>query len=129
VRTFKSGFLAIGALMAVLYCAILFYYFLDISGSLRGAKTVGPGTILFGLSLVVLLLCIPFAGRIAGIFARLPSLGAGPDAPEAGDGFDADAAIARYMADRPAQGAAKAAPAPRRGGGPARRASFGRRTG
>lgn len=126
MRTFKSVVIVIGALMAVLYCGTLLYYFLDISGSLRGTKTIGLAPTLLGLGLVGLVFCFPLVLKIARIFARAPE--SGPGAPAGDDGFDADAAIARYMADRPAQARPATATPAFKGGGPARRSAFGRRT-
>ena len=127
MRTDKPAFVVIGTLMPVLYCGILIYYFLDISGSLRGAKTIGLAPTLLGLGVGGLLFCIPLIITLVRMFSEPRSPGSGPDVPGDGSGFDADAAVARYMAQRPAT-AAPAAPT-FKGGGPARRQSFGRKNG
>jgi len=126
VRTDKSAFVVIGTLMAVLYCGILIYYFLDISGSLRGAKAIGLSPTLLGLAAVGLLFCIPLIMNLIRMFSGPRSRESGPNASDDDSGFDADAAVARYMAQP-----AKAAPAAPtfKGGGPARRQSFGRKSG
>ncbi|HKU55121.1 MAG TPA: hypothetical protein VJP60_07135 [Rhizomicrobium sp.] len=131
MRTFKSVFGAMGAIMPILYCGSLLYYFLDLSGSVEEAKTDGLGPTLLGLGVGGLIFCIPLVFKIVRIFTRPPSPGSGPDAPGRDDGFDADAAIARYMAQRSAE-AASGSPAARpahQGGGTARRPGFGRRNG
>lgn len=126
MRTFKSVFVAIGAIGPILYGGTLLYYFLDISGSLRNPKSIGLAPTLLGVGVVGLLFCIPLVPKIVRIFARLRS--SGSDAPDGESGFDADAAIARYMAQRSPQ-AVPGSPAarPTFGGGAARRPGFGRR--
>jgi hypothetical protein len=114
--------------MPVLYCGVLLYYFFDISGSLHGAKEIGLSPTLLGLAVVGLLFCIPLVIKIRRIFAPPPSPGSGPDSHADEGGFDADAAIARYVAQRSAAGSPAAPPA-RKSGGPGRRASFGRKSG
>ena len=130
MRTFKSVLIVIGALMPVLYCGTLLYYFLDISGSLKNAKSIGLAPTLVGLGVVGLLFCIPLVLKIVRIFSGPRSPGSGPDASARDDesGFDADAAIARYMAQRSPQTVpGSAAVRPTFGGGAARRPGFGRR--
>lgn len=138
MQRLKSIFGVIGALVGVLYCGglIYYYYFLDISGSVQEAKEIGLGPTLLGLGIVGLLLCIPLVWKIVRLFAapRSPGSGgrSGPDAlpPGGDDAFDADAAIARYLARRSAE-AAVGSPTARpthEVGGPAKRPSFGRRT-
>jgi hypothetical protein len=137
VRTLKSVFGVMGALVPILYCGSLLYYFLDLSGSVQEAETDGLGPTLLGLGIVGLIFCIPLVLKIVRIFAgpRSPGSGGrgGPDAPTPDDegGFDADAAIARYMARRSAEAApnSPAAPPAHQGGGPARRPRFGRKIG
>jgi hypothetical protein len=113
--------------MPVLYCGILIYYFLDISGSLRGAKTIGLTPTLLGLGVVGLLFCIPLIVTLMRMFSGPRSPESGPNASGDDNGFDADAAVARYMAQQPAKGTS-AAPSYGRGG-PVKRSSFGRRSG
>jgi hypothetical protein len=120
------------ALVPILYCGSLLYYFLDLSGSVQEARTDGLGPTLLGLAAVGLLFCIPLVMKIVRIFAgpRSPGSG-GPDAStHDGEGeFDADAAVARYMARRSAEAAScsPAAPPAHEVGGPTRRVSFGRK--
>jgi len=127
VRTDKSVFVVIGTLMPVLYCGILIYYFLDISGSLRGAKSIGLSPTLLGLALVGLLFCIPLVITLVRMFSPPRSPESGTNASNDDSGFDADAAVARYMAQRPAEGR-PVSPSYSRGG-PVKRSSFGRRSG
>jgi hypothetical protein len=121
------------AVVPIGYCGSLLYYFFDLSGSVEDVKTNGLGPTLLGLGAVGLVLSILLILRIVRLFARPPSPGSGGDtpAPDEESGFDADAAIARYMAQR----SAEAVPNPPLarpalgGGGPTRRGSFGRRGG
>jgi len=128
VRTLKSVFGLIAALVPIVYCGYLLFYFLHVGGSIQGAKEIGLGPTLLGLGIVGLLFCIPLIIKIVRIVAGPRSPGSGGDAPTRDDGFDPDAAIARYMARRSAE-AAPDAPAvrPAQGGGPAKRPGFGRK--
>ena len=135
MRNLKPVFGVIGALVPVLYWGGLFYYFLDVAGSVQEAEEIGLGPTLLGLGVVGLLFCIPLIVKMVRIFAgpRSPGSGGrdGPDAPtqDGEGGFDADAVVARYMARRSAEAApgSPAAPPAHEGGGPARRPSFGRK--
>lgn len=126
MRTLKAVFGVIGALMPVLYFGYLIYYFVDVSGSLREAETNGLGPILIGLGIFAALLCIPLLIKIVRLFVtqRAPRSG-GPDDPGPSGhdgGFDADAVVARYLAER------RSEPAPARdSSSAARRTGFGRR--
>jgi hypothetical protein len=127
------------ALMPVLYCGVLAYYFLDISGSVQNVEDNGLGPTEIGLAAIGLVFCIPMILKVIRLFSRPRSPGPdgenGPDAPPPDDqgGFDADAAIARYMAQRaveataaPAAAPVTARPAPHNNA-PAARPGFGRR--
>ena len=133
MRNLKSVFGLIKALGPVLYCGSLLYYFLDVAGSVQEAETIGLGPTLLGLAAVGLLFCIPLIVKIVRIFAgpRSPGSGGrgGPDGSTHDSEFDADAAVARYMARRSPEAApsSPAAPPAHEGGGPARRQSFGRK--
>jgi hypothetical protein len=114
--------------MPVLYFGGLALYFFQVGGSMEGVSAIGLGPTVLGLGTVGFLFCIPAIVKLMRFIPgpRPPRSGDGPDEPE---GFDPDAAIARYMASRSVE-AAPDAPAPRpahAGGGPARRAGFGRR--
>ena len=131
VPTLKSVFGVIRALGPVLYCGGLLYYFLDASGSVREAWTIGLGPTVLGLGAVGILFSIPLILKIVRMFARprSPGSGSGPDTPGDEGGFDVDGAIARYMAQRSVE-AVPNAPAVRPaqdGGRPAGRPGFGRR--
>jgi len=132
MRSLKSVFGVGSAVVPVLYCGGLLYYFLDLSGSVQQATEIGLGPTVLGLGVVGLLFSIPLILKVVRILARpRPPGSGGPDAPAGDDGFDADAAIARYMAQRSAEGVphSPAAPSAPAGGGTTRRASFGRKTG
>jgi hypothetical protein len=133
VRTLKSRLGVMGVLVPIFYCGSLLYYFLDLSGSMQDAEKDGLGPTLIGLGAISLLFSIPFIMKVVRILARprSPGSGGGPDAStrDDEDGFDADAAIARYMVRRSAEAVpnAPAVPPAREGGGPARRPGFGRK--
>lgn len=129
-QTLKSAFGLIRAVLPVLYCGGLLYYFLDF-GSWQNIMDMGLGPTVLGLGLVGLLFCIPLVLKIVRIFARPRSPGSGPDKPDDENGFDADAAIARYLAQRSAETGPSPSPAPRaqQTRGAVKRASFGRKTG
>jgi hypothetical protein len=120
--SFKSVFGVFGALLPVVYCGSLLYYFLDLSGSMDEAVTNGLGPTVVGLGAVGLLCCIPLLIKVVGLFsgARARGRASAPTQEPEGE-FDADAVLARYMAKQ-----ANAAPAPERGA-PAARTSFGRK--
>jgi hypothetical protein len=120
MRNAKSAFGVVGALLPLLYCGGLVFYFLDLSGSPQEAVDTGLGPTVIGLGAVGLLFCIPLIFKIAKLFSRPPEPG-----PGGGDsGFDADEAVARYLA-RQASGAGDTS-APQ-GGGTAPR-GFGRKS-
>lgn len=136
MRSLKLGFGIIGALVPVLYCGALFLYFLNVGGSARDAVSTGLGPTLLGLGAIGVLFVVPLALRI---LRALPGASPNADAPRlarsdkplpapAGeDGFDPDAALARYMARKAALAPAPS-PAPLAGKAPGR-PSFGRKTG
>lgn len=137
MRALKSVFGVIRALFPVFYCGGLLYYFLDVARSVDEAQQMGLGPTLLGLGAVALLFCIPSTLKVVRMFARLRAPGSGghggPDAPahDGKDDFDADAVLARYMAQRPAEAAPEptspAAPRAQEPSAPAARPSFGRR--
>jgi hypothetical protein len=120
MRALKSVFIVIGALVPIVYCGRLLYYFLDLSGSAQEAESDGLGPTLLGLGLVGLLFCIALIVKIIRIFATPRSPGSGgrtgpdPSTPDGDGGFDADAVRARYMARRSTEAApgSPAAPPP-----------------
>ena len=132
MQSLKSAAGLIRVLVPVLYCGGLLFYFFDISGgSVEGVETIGLGPTMIGLGAVGLLFCIPLILKTMRIVSGPRSPGSGPDKPTDEDrsGFDADAAIARYMAQRSAEAvpSAPAARPARPAGGPASRPGFGRR--
>jgi hypothetical protein len=132
MQTMKSAFGVIRALVPVLYCGGLLYYFLDV-GSVHDLATNGLGPTVLGLGVVGLLFCIPLILKIARLFRGPGSPGSkgGPDAPadSSDSGFDADAAIARYMAWRSTEAdpGPLATPPAQESSRPAARPSFGRK--
>lgn len=126
----KSVFGVAGAVVPVLYCASLLYYFLDLSGSVQEAESIGLGPTVLGLGAIGLLLSIPLIIKVTRIFAgqRSPESGGAPS-PDGQEAFDADAMIARYRTRQSAEDVhPPAAAAAQNGREPAKRSSFGRRT-
>lgn len=122
------------ALLPVLYCGYLFYYFIDVGGSVQGIKDIGLGPTVIGLGAVGLLFCLPLIWKIVRTFRgpRAPKSGGGAPIKDDDDdgGAAADAIIARYMARKAIEDALPSAAAPRPAapsGGPAKRPSFGRK--
>lgn len=130
MRPLKSSFGLVAALLPVLYCGGLVYYFLDLSGSVQEAEDLGLGPTAIGLGVVGLLFSIPLFLKIIRLFTRR-SLPPDDDAPEDGDSVDPDAAIARYKARQsqeiasPPAKPAPAKPSPPKSSG--QRPTFGRR--
>jgi uncharacterized membrane protein len=118
--------------VAVVYCFGLDYYFIHISGSLEEAENNGLGPTVYGLGIVGLLFCIPVLVKLVLVFIELrkPRLGggAGGSSPGGDDTFDADAVVARYLAEGQLK-TGSGSPGDTRGGGSARRPSFGRKNG
>jgi len=133
MRSLKSVLGLVGALVPILYCGYLGFYFFDVGGSVEEAQTNGLGPTILGLGIVGLLFCIPFTVKLVKLFGRPRAPGSGGrggsgDSNPDGD-FDPDAVIARYMArqsQQPASPTAAPAPAPK-ANAPAKPASFGRR--
>ena len=132
---FRSGFGVIRAVVPIVYCGGLIYYFVDLSGSMEEAKADGLGPTVLGLGAVGVLFSIPLIMKIVRLFAGPRSPGSSghgrPDAPtpDGESGFDADAAVARYMERRSTEAGpvSPTSPPAREGGAPATRSSFGRK--
>jgi len=125
----------IRALLPIVYFTGLLVDLLDVSGgSIHQAWRIGLGPTILGLGFIGLLFCIPLALRIVRILNGLRASGSGGgsgrSAPDDDDGFDADAAVARYLAQRPAEATSSPAPRPTpKSGGPTKPTGFGRRIG
>lgn len=132
----KSILKLVLALVPVIYCAGLVFYFMDVTGSVEGTWGIGLGPTVLGLGVIGLLFCIPL---LLKLFRALSGPGApksdgqgGPTTPprkhndEEESGIDPDAAIARYMARQAAEAAVPAA-ASRASSGPAKPGGFGQR--
>jgi hypothetical protein len=124
-----------GALVPVIYCGGLLYYFIDLSESMDEATKNGLGPTELGLAAVGLLFSIPLMVKVVRLFGRPRSPeSTGPSGPDVSthddeSGFDADAVIARHMQRQFAKAApgAPAAPPAHVGGEPPSRPGFGRR--
>ena len=92
MRDGKSILGVAGALLPVLYCGGLVYYFVDFSGSMREAQEIGLGPTVLGLGAIGLLLSIPLILKVLRLVAKSTP----PRRPDDDGGFDADAVIARY---------------------------------
>lgn len=130
----KSMYGVARAVLPVLYCGYLLYYFIDAGGSVQGIKDIGLGPTVIGLGAVGLLFCVPLIWRIVRMFRgpRAPKSGGGAPTNDDDDdgGAAADAIIARYMARKAIEDAQPSAAAPRPATpstGPAKRPSFGRK--
>jgi hypothetical protein len=116
----------------VIYCFYLVHYFIHECGSLQEAVNNGLGPTIAGLSIVGLLFTIPILVKTFLVIIELrkprtyrPDGGPPPDGQ---DDFDADAVVARYLAQRPSQVASGTAAAANGSGEPATgRRSFGRK--
>ncbi len=131
MRTFKSIYGLAAAVVPVLYCGYLLYYFLDVGGSVQGVQDVGLGPTVIGLGVVAALFCIPLILKLVRFFGGPRSPRPRGDTPSDDDddgAAAADAIIARYMARKAIEDALPSAAAPRAvPKGPAK-PSFGRKT-
>jgi hypothetical protein len=104
----KSGLGVAGAVIPVLYCGGLYYYFSNVE-TFTGVPVLGDelGATKLGLAIVGLLFVIPLAWKIYRLAnpPAKPGSGKGARAADPLEGersdFDPDAAIARYLANRP----------------------------
>ncbi|MEY4269132.1 MAG: hypothetical protein RLZZ58_348 [Pseudomonadota bacterium] len=135
-----NAFGALGMLVPLVYFGGLIFYFARVGGgSLQGVIAIGLGPTVVGLSALGLLFSIKpllmllrLVSGVAGGPTKGPSRGVDDGAGTATHGdFDADDAIARYLAKRPeaAETAPAAAPhAPETPPAAPPRPAFGRKT-
>lgn len=102
MRAFKL----ILSLLPLLYIGGLLYYFTGVSGWSDGPMAGGLGPTVLGLAAVGLIFCIPLVFRLFKLVITPRGLAAVREdvAEEAGSDFDADAALARYLARKAAAG-------------------------
>lgn len=104
----KGAGALIAALVPIAYCGAMVYYFFSVGGgSVQGVTAMGLGPTVLGLGALGLLFVIPLFVRLIRLTATTPPAKAAKprfaDIPEE-EAFDADAALARYLA-RKAEGA------------------------
>jgi hypothetical protein len=97
MRSFKSVFGVIAALLPIGYCGYLLLYFKNVSGE-TGPVETGLGPTMLGLGAVALLLAVPLLLKVVKLFAGTP----GREVVVEESNFDADAALARYLARKAA---------------------------
>lgn len=130
MRSVKPAFGLFGALIPVLYCGGLLYYFFGFQGATDGPLATGLGPTILGLGAVGLLFCIPLLLKVIRLFAPAPGGNPVPSEPEeVVSDFDPDAALARYMARRAAEGIAPPPLPTSEVSAPVQRPSFGRKIG
>jgi hypothetical protein len=101
MQTLKSVFGVTRALLPVLYFGALAAYFLRVSGgSMEGIQLLGLGPTIIGLVAVGFLFCIPLILKVGKLFNGPPPGSSRSDDDDDNSSFDADAAIARYMASK-----------------------------
>lgn len=131
MQSLRPVFGLIRTVVPVVYCGGLLYYFYNQAGSIEQAKQFGLGPTLLGLAVIGGLFCIPLIVKIVLIFIAWRTPRRRPDAPgpDGAGAFDADAAVARYMARQSADAAPGSRPAPpaHQRTGSASRPSFGRK--
>lgn len=120
------------ALLPILYCGGLLYYFLDVGGTVEEVRENGLGPTVIGLSAVGLLFCLPLIFKLIRLIRGLKPPRPGGKTRISDDDADdgaaaADAIIARYMARKAAEESAPPARTPQPNGRPANRPSFGRK--
>ncbi|MEO5492952.1 MAG: hypothetical protein ABIR08_02875 [Sphingomonas sp.] len=98
----KGAGALIAALVPIAYCGAMIYYFAGVGGSVQGVAAIGLGPTVLGLGAIGLLFCVPLLLRILKLVGTPPPKpGAQPrlavNVPEE-EAFDADAALARYLA-------------------------------
>lgn len=106
MRLFGGAFSWASAIFPIIYIGGFLWYFLKFSGgSADGLAASGLGPTVIGLAVVGLLLSLPLflkLLRLATSANRAPgkSVAAMGDSLPETEGFDADAALARYMSKR-----------------------------
>jgi hypothetical protein len=99
----KGAGALIAALVPIVYCGAMIYYFFGVGGSVQGVTAIGLGPTVLGLGAIGLLFCVPLLVRLLKLGATPPPKpGARPrfakNMPVEEETFDADAALARYLA-------------------------------
>jgi hypothetical protein len=104
----KAVVAAIAALVPVVYCGGLVFHFINVGGSVEKSTDIGLGPTMLGLTIVGALFLIPVFFKVAKIFGgpRSPEPGPYGSTPGSEGGIDADAVVARYLAQRSLEAAA-----------------------
>lgn len=133
MKTAKSWFSLVMALLPVLFFGGFFLYFSGVNNAFYGLLDSGLGPTRMGLGALTILFALLFLWKLYRFSsARPPAPKAGgpeTDLAEAKSDFDADAAMARYLARRGAGGPAVPASRPTAtvDGVPVRPGGFGRK--
>lgn len=106
MRNARSLFGLLGALLPVLFCGGLLLYFQSVRASFGGLVDGGLRPTMLGLAAVGLVFLVIFVIRLCRHLAPPPPPPGRPTLDTEGDDFDADAALARYLARREAAGPA-----------------------
>jgi hypothetical protein len=131
----KGAGALIAALVPIAYCGAMVYYFMNVGGgSVQGVTAMGLGPTVLGLGALGLLFMVPLVVKLVRLTTTSPpAKGAKPrfaNMPVEEEAFDADAALARYLA-RKAEGGEEFQPvAAEESDAPATtvRPTFGRKT-
>jgi len=104
MRTSKNWFGLVGAALPVLFCGGLLLYFSSVRAAYGGPNGNPLGPTMFGLGVFFLLALLAFLMRLwkfaGGAPASSPGARAEAAAAAESSDFDADAALARYLARR-----------------------------
>jgi hypothetical protein len=101
MRTARSWFGLVGALLPVLFCGGLLLYLSNVRNAFGGWLDGALGPTMLGLAATGLIFLVLFALKLRRLSAPPPPKTGGLDAlDEPKSDFDPDAALARYMARR-----------------------------
>jgi hypothetical protein len=99
----KSAGALIAALVPIAYCGAMLFYFFNVGGgSVQGVAAIGLGPTVLGIGALGLLFMVPLIIKLIRLTTVPPASGPKPrlaaHTPVEEEAFDADAALARYLA-------------------------------